>query len=96
MIAEATTGLQAQPISTALLFQQAPMMTRVLLLLPVLMFATGAAAQQVRNDQGCGRDASRFCRAVLDQGDMVVLNCLKQNRAKLSKICAKVLVDNGQ
>jgi hypothetical protein len=77
-------------------------MTRIALLLsvllsPVLLFATGASAQEFqRNDQGCGRDASRFCRAVLDQGDMVVLSCLQQHRAKLSKVCAKTLADNGR
>jgi len=71
-------------------------MIRLALLLPVLLFASAASAQQMRNDQGCGRDASRFCRAVLDQGDMVVLACLQQHRAKLSKVCAKVLADNGK
>jgi|UniRef100_Q07VL4 hypothetical protein len=71
-------------------------MIRIALLIPVLLFATAASAQQLRNDRGCGRDASRFCRAVLDQGDMAVLACLQQHRAKLSKTCAKVLADNGQ
>lgn len=72
-------------------------MIRIALLLPVLLFATAASAQDLqRNDQGCGRDASRFCRAVLDQGDMAVLACLQQNRAKLTKICAKTLADNGR
>jgi hypothetical protein len=32
----------------------------------------------------------------MDQGDMVVLGCLQQNRSKLSKACSKVLTDNGQ
>jgi hypothetical protein len=71
-------------------------MIRIALLLPVLLFATAASAQEMRNDQGCGRDASRFCRAVLDQGDMAVLACLQQHRAKLSKICSKTLADNGR
>ncbi|PYF01885.1 hypothetical protein BJ122_11616 [Rhodopseudomonas faecalis] len=73
-------------------------MLRTLLLTPALLLAaTTAFAQQTqRTDPGCGRDASRFCRAVLDQGDMAVLACLQQNRAKLSKTCAKVLADNGR
>ena len=73
-------------------------MLRILLLTPALLLAaTTAFAQQAqRTDPGCGRDASRFCRAVLDQGDMAVLACLQQNRAKLSKTCAKVLTDNGR
>jgi hypothetical protein len=32
----------------------------------------------------------------MDQGDMVVLGCLKQHRERLSKTCAKVLTDHGQ
>jgi len=32
----------------------------------------------------------------MDEGDQVILACLKQNRARLSKVCAKVLTDNGQ
>ena len=60
-------------------------------------FASNAYAQQSRADQekACGRDASRFCKAVIDAGDMVVLSCLQQNRTKLSAACAKVLKDNG-
>ena len=59
--------------------------------------ASSAYAQQSRQDQekACGRDASRFCKAVIDAGDMVILSCLQQNRAKLSAACAKVLKDNG-
>lgn len=73
-------------------------MKRTLLLTSAaLLLATSAFAQQApRTDPGCGRDASRFCRAVLDQGDMAVLTCLQENRAKLSKTCAKVLADNGR
>ena len=34
--------------------------------------------------------------SALGDGDQVVLACLKQNRAKLSKACDKVLTDHGQ
>ena len=59
--------------------------------------ASSAHAQQTRADQekACGRDASRFCKAVIDAGEMVILSCLQQNRTKLSPACAKVLKDNG-
>jgi hypothetical protein len=39
---------------------------------------------------------ARLCRAVINNGDDAVLACLKQNRASLSKHCAKALTDNGQ
>lgn len=60
-------------------------------------FASNAFAQQTREDQekACGRDVSRYCKAVIDQGDMTVLACLQQNRSKISKACQKVLADNG-
>jgi hypothetical protein len=67
-----------------------------LLLIPFLLFATAASAQGNMNQSACARDVSRLCRAQMNDGDMVVLDCLKTHRAKLSKACAKVLTDNGQ
>jgi hypothetical protein len=32
----------------------------------------------------------------MDQGDLVILSCLKENRPKLSKACSQVLVSHGQ
>ena len=80
----ALTGVRALP------------MTRFLLAVPVLLIVTAASAQSGRPDPGCARDVSRFCRAHMDEGDQVILACLKQNRARLSKVCAKVWTDNGQ
>jgi hypothetical protein len=76
-------------------------MTRVLFVLPFVAMTCiairGAAfAQSGRPDPGCGRDVARHCRAVMNDGDNAILACLKQNRARLSKTCAKVLTDNGQ
>jgi len=69
-------------------------MTRFLFAIPLVLFAAGASAQQ--GHDACARDVSRFCRAYMQQGDSVVLACLKQNRARLSKACDKVLTDHGQ
>jgi hypothetical protein len=71
-------------------------MTRFLLAVPLLLIAAAASAQSGRPDPGCARDVSRFCRAHMDDGDQIILACLKQNRARLSKTCAKVLTDHGQ
>ncbi|NEW88041.1 MULTISPECIES: hypothetical protein [Rhodopseudomonas] len=61
------------------------------------LIAGSAEAQPQRQpDPGCGRDVSRLCRAVMNESDGVILNCLQQNRAKLSAKCAKVLADHGQ
>jgi len=71
-------------------------MTRFLLAIPFLLLVSAASAQGGRPDPGCARDVSRFCRPLMDQGDQIVLQCLKQHRERLSKTCAKVLTDHGQ
>lgn len=69
-------------------------MIRLLLALPFIVFASAAFAQQ--GHDACARDVSRFCRAYMDQGDMAVLACLKQNRARISRGCDAVLTSHGQ
>jgi hypothetical protein len=71
-------------------------MSRILLIIPLVLLATAASAQGDRTNSACTRDVSRHCRAVMNDGDQAVLACLKQNRARLSKACDKVLTDNGQ
>jgi hypothetical protein len=68
------------------------------LVLPLVLMAADASAQGAgpREHDACTRDVSRFCRAHMNEGDSVVLSCLQQNRARLSKACAKVLTDHGQ
>jgi hypothetical protein len=62
-----------------------------------LLFAVGAQAQERQMQQdACGRDATRLCKAVLNDGDMAVLACLKQNRARLRPACTKILQEKGQ
>ena len=71
-------------------------MTKIVLMIPLLLFANAASAQNSGNQQACARDVSKYCRAKMNDGDMVVLGCLKENRSKLSKACTKVLAENGQ
>jgi hypothetical protein len=70
-------------------------MARFLFIVPFVLMASAASAQQQGHD-ACARDVSRFCRAHINEGDQIVLACLQQNRARLSKACAKVLTDHGQ
>ena len=46
--------------------------------------------------KACAKDVSRYCRPLMDQGDLVILSCLQQNRPKISQACDKVLKDHGQ
>ncbi|HEY7845382.1 MAG TPA: hypothetical protein VID30_17095 [Bradyrhizobium sp.] len=75
--------------------------TLLALTLLSLTVSTGAFAQQQRSgtpeeQKACTRDVQRHCRAVIDQGDLVVLSCLQQNRAKISPACDQVLKSHGQ
>ena len=66
------------------------------LVLPLILMASSASAQQKQGHDACARDVSRFCRAQMQDGDQIVLACLKQNRARISKACEKVLTEHGQ
>ena len=71
-----------------------------LTLLSISVSSNAAFAQQQRGtaeeQKACTRDAQKFCRPVLDQGDFTVLACLKENRSKISAACNQVLKSNGQ
>ena len=72
-------------------------MTRFVLIAPLIVLASMAqATAQQQGHDACARDVTRHCRAVMNDGDQAVLACLKQNRARISKGCDKVLVDHGQ
>jgi hypothetical protein len=78
-------------------------MSRFFLVLTLLSLSvsTGAIAQQQRSgtpeeQKACARDVQRFCRPVIDQGDLTILSCLQQNRPKISTACDQVLKDHGQ
>jgi hypothetical protein len=64
-----------------------------------LALSTAAFAQSMGTPQeqaACTRDAQRFCRNVISQGDMAVLACFQQNRPKISRACDAVLRSHGQ
>ena len=69
-------------------------MTRFLFAIPLVLMVTAASAQQ--GHDACARDVSRFCRAQMNDGDMVVLACLQQNRARISKACQQTLASHGR
>lgn len=78
-------------------------MVRTILIAAVLSATvTAAFAQDARrggtSDQqsACSKDLSRHCRPVMKQDDYVILGCLKENRAKLSKSCLRALAESGQ
>ena len=70
-------------------------MALILLSIPV---STGALAHggTDQEEKACTRDVQRICRNLMDQGDLTILACLKENRPKLSPACRQVLVSHGQ
>lgn len=69
-------------------------MTRYFFVIPLVLMASAASAQQ--GHDACARDVSRFCRAQMNDGDQIVLACLQQNRARLSKACQQMLASHGR
>lgn len=68
------------------------------LIVSAAVLAAGSAFAQDRTqaESACGRDASRICKKVINDGDMAILGCLKENRAKLRPACIKQLQEHGQ
>ena len=78
-------------------------MRKYLIALTLLSLSTAALAQAQAQRSGtpeeqkaCTRDVQRHCRHVIDQGDVTILACLKENRAKISEACDQVLKNHGQ
>jgi cysteine rich repeat protein len=71
-------------------------MTKILFVIPLVLIASAASAQQQQGHDACARDVSRFCRAQMQEGDQIVLACLKQNRTRISKACQAILASHGQ
>lgn len=46
--------------------------------------------------KACAKDVSRYCQTVMNDSDIAILSCLKQNRPRISKPCDAVLVSHGQ
>ena len=67
----------------------------ILLSVPISAGALAHSGSE-QEQQACTRDVQRFCRKLMDQGDLVILACLKENRQKLSSACNDVLVSHGQ
>ncbi len=63
------------------------------------LLVSSASAQQSGTDaeqKACAPDVKKFCAKVIDQGDLVILSCLQQNRPNISPACNQVLVSHGQ
>ena len=61
--------------------------------------ATRSHARQAvagRGESACEPDAGRFCRSVIQQGDMAVLGCFQRQPQRLSGGCRALLRSYGQ
>jgi hypothetical protein len=75
-------------------------MTKLLFAIPLILITSAAVAHapqdREKGKDACARDVSRHCRAQMQEGDQIVLACLKTNRAKISKGCQQMLASHGQ
>jgi hypothetical protein len=67
-----------------------------LILLPGFSTSALAHSGTDQDEKACAADVQRFCRKLMDQGDLTIPACLKENRPKLSAACRHVLVSHGQ
>jgi hypothetical protein len=69
-----------------------------MLIVSAAVFAAGQALAQDRaqGESACGRDASRVCKKVINDGDLAVRDCLRENRSRLRPVCVKFLQEQGQ
>lgn len=68
------------------------------ILVSSIFLSSSAFAQQSgtpSEQKACNSNVRRFCAKVVTGGDMAILGCLQQNRAKLTPACRQVLVDHG-
>jgi hypothetical protein len=71
------------------------LMALLLLYVPASMSAFAHSGTD-EEEKACTRDVQHFCRRLMDQGDLTILACLKENRPRLSPACRYVLVSHGQ
>lgn len=77
-------------------------MLRAIALATLLSASTAAYAQDMSSQhrggaaeqKACKNDAAKYCRAVLNAGDEPVYQCLREERARLSAACRKVIDTN--
>jgi len=58
--------------------------------------ANVAAAASDPEKQACRHDVVRHCRAVMNDGDQSVAQCLVANAASISRACQQVLRAHGR
>jgi hypothetical protein len=64
----------------------------------MLSIAPGYAQDDLRRrgDRACKNDAPRLCKHAFPGGDMAILACFQQNKARLTASCRKFLTEIGQ
>ena len=75
-------------------------MLRTLVVFALLAFPIAGYSQasdpRAEGKRACSGDARKVCRKALNSGDLGVLGCLQQNRARISRSCDKFLRKMGQ
>lgn len=84
------------PDGAAVLLQGFTMKSIAIIVFTLALAGSAAqAAGTKQEEEACARDAKRFCQQLIVQGDLAVLGCLQQNRARLKPVCRQVLANHG-
>ena len=64
----------------------------------LLSLSPGQAQDDMRKrgDRACKTSSNKLCSKFFGQGDMMILSCLQQNKARLTGSCRKFLTEIGQ
>ncbi len=60
--------------------------------------ASVALAQSAtpEDERACSASVQRYCRSVVQGGDLAILACLQRNRSRIARSCQQVLIKYGQ
>jgi len=80
------------------MFRAAPVILMLTIVSPTLVAPSDSAlAQGTKSEHdACRPDVARLCRHVRPPDQMLILDCLKSNRQRLSRGCLTVLEEHGQ
>ena len=91
-------GIEESP-EVPVLVTRIGLLASVAVILSAATFTSPAKAQddvRRRGDIACKTSSNKLCSRFFGQGDMAILACLQQNKARLAPSCHKFLTEIGQ
>jgi hypothetical protein len=87
-------AMRIQLITAASLFAAIALSGVILVAVPTQGYAQDDMRKE--GDKACKTDAPRLCKHAFQGGDMAILQCFQENKARLTGTCRKFLTKIGQ